>query len=126
MRQPCHCAVSEVTNLEAPTEIKDRIKRLNERLARYIPPRETWTPAEEALFKPIDLYRVPIEDARAMQLRAIKHAFTRHYTLNQFYRPYCETRGVTPDDIRTYDDLEKIPLINDLTFKQHPSGKDFA
>ena len=107
-------------------EIKDRIKRLNERLARYIPPRKTWTPAEEALFKPIDLYRVPLEEAGAMQLRAIKHTFTHHYTLNQFYRPYCKTRGVTPDDIRTYDDLEKIPLISDLTFKQHPSGKDFA
>ena len=35
-------------------------------------------------------------------------------------------RGVTPDDVRTYDDLEKIPLIPDLTFKQHPSGEDFA
>ena len=35
-------------------------------------------------------------------------------------------RGVTPDDIRTDDDLEKIPLIPDVTFKQHPSGKDFA
>jgi hypothetical protein len=42
-----------VTNLEGRTEIKNRIKRLNERLARYIPPRETWTPAEEALFKPL-------------------------------------------------------------------------
>ena len=118
--------------MEAPAEIKDRIKRLNERLARYIPPRETWTPAEDALFKPIDLYRVPVEDARAMQLRAIKHTFTRHYQLNQFYREYCEGRGFTPEDIRMYDDLEKIPLIPDLTFKpnltfnQHFSGKDFA
>ena len=112
--------------METPTEVKDRIKRLNERLARYIPPRETWTPAEEALFKPIDLYRVPLEEARAMQLRAIKHAFTRHYKLNQFYRSYCEARGFTPEDIRTYDDLEKIPLVPDLTFKQHPSGKAFA
>jgi hypothetical protein len=35
-------------------------------------------------------------------------------------------RGVTPDEVKTYDDLEKIPLIPDLTFKQHPSGEDFA
>ncbi|HYA33323.1 MAG TPA: hypothetical protein VEG65_04945, partial [Candidatus Bathyarchaeia archaeon] len=90
------------------------------------PPRKTWTPAEEALFKPIDLYRVPLEEAGAMQLRAIKHTFTHHYTLNQFYRKYSETRGFTPEDIRTCDDLEKIPLIPDLTFKQHPSGEDFA
>jgi len=126
VRQASRCAVAEVTNLEAPIEIKDRIKSLNERLARYIPPRETWTPAEEALFKPIDLYRVPLEEARTMQLRAIKHTFTRHYKLSQFYREYCEGRGFTPEDIRTYDDLEKIPLIADFTFKQHPSGKDLA
>ncbi|MGZ4932587.1 MAG: LuxE/PaaK family acyltransferase [Halobacteriota archaeon] len=112
--------------MEASTKIKDRIKRLDERLARYIPPRETWTPAEEALFVPLDLYRVPLEEARAMQLKAIKYAFTRHYTLNQFYRSYCETKGFTPENIRTYDDLEKVPLVPDLTFKQHPSGKDFA
>ena len=110
----------------APTEIEDRIKRLNERLARYITPRETWTPADEALHKPIDLYRVPIDEAQAMQLKAITYAFTRHYTLNDFYHKYCDMRGVTPDDIRTNDDLEKIPLIPDLTFKQHPSGEDFA
>ena len=61
-----------------------------------------------------------------MQLKAITYAFTRHYTLNDFYRKYCDMRGVTPDDVRTYDDLEKIPLIPDLTFKQHPSGEDFA
>jgi hypothetical protein len=113
-------------NTDVPKEIAGRIKVLNERLARYIPPRETWTPAEEALFKPIDPHRVPLEEAQAMQLRAIKHTFTRHYKLNQFYRSYCETRGFTPQDIRTYDDLEKIPLIPDLTFKQHPSGEDFA
>jgi long-chain-fatty-acid---luciferin-component ligase len=112
--------------VEAPKEITDRLKVLNERLARYIPPREAWTPAEEALFKPVDLYRIPIKEAQAMQIKAIKHTFARHYTLNQFYRKYCQTRHVAPEDIRTYDDLEKIPLIPDATFKQHPSGKDFA
>ena len=117
---------STVINLEASGEVKDRIRKLNERLARYVPPRETWTPAEEALYKPVDLYRVPMDEARAMQLKAIKHAFTRQYTLNRFYRSYCEMRGTTPEHIRTYDDLEKIPLLPDLTFKQHPSGEDFA
>jgi len=107
-------------------DVKDRIKRLDERMGRYIPPRETWTPADEALFVPTDLYRVPLDEARAMQLKAIRHTFARHYALNQFYQSYCKTRGVTPEDIRTYDDLERIPLIPDLSFKQHPSGKDFA
>jgi long-chain-fatty-acid---luciferin-component ligase len=113
----------ERKDLEASMEIKGQIEKLNERLARYIPPRETWTPAEEALFNPSDILRVPVDQARATQLKSIKYAFSRHYNLNDFYHKYCEEEGVTPDDIKTYDDLEKIPLIPDLTFKQHPSGK---
>jgi hypothetical protein len=111
---------------KTPRALEERIRLLDEKLARYIPPRETWTPADEAVHKPMDLYRVPMDEAQAMQLRAISYAFKRHYQLNHFYRKYCEMMGVTPEDIRTYDDLEKIPLVPDLTFKQHPSGEDFA
>ena len=117
---------TEYKTAKKATAIEDRIKILNERLARYIPPRETWSPADEAVFGPIDLYRVPIDEALQMQLRTVKYAFTRHYTLNDFYRKYCEMRGVTSDDVRAYDDLEKIPLIPDLTFKSHPFGADLA
>ena len=116
----------QTLKMDATTEVGLRVGRLNERLARYIPPRETWTPADEALHTPIDLCRVRIDEAKAMQLKAITYTFTRHYTLNDFYRKYCDMQAVTPDDVRTYDDLEKIPLIPDLTFKQHPSGEDFA
>jgi phenylacetate-coenzyme A ligase PaaK-like adenylate-forming protein len=116
----------EIKNQIGKLEIKDRIRIINERLARYIPPRNAWTPAEEALFTPVDLFRMPVDEARVMQLRAIKHTFTRHYKLNQFYRSFCKTEGFAPEDIRTYDDLEKIPLIPDVAFKQHPSGEDFA
>ena len=76
--------------------MEDRLKQLNERLGHYIPPRETWTPAEEALHKPIDLYRVPVDEAQAMQLKAITYAFTRHYTLNDFYRKYLRHAGRHP------------------------------
>ena len=45
----------QTLKMDATTEVGLRVARLNERLARYIPPREAWTPAEEALFKPTDL-----------------------------------------------------------------------
>jgi phenylacetate-coenzyme A ligase PaaK-like adenylate-forming protein len=109
-----------------PAEIEHRLRRLNEKLADYIPPRETWTPADKALFKPRDLFRVPLDEAQEMQFKAIKHAFTRHYTYNRFYREYCKVKGVTPDDLKTADDFDKIPLIPDSIFKQHHSGKDLA
>ncbi len=99
---------------------------LDERLASYIPPRDTWNPADEALYQPIDLFRVPLEEAQDMQLKAIKFTFTHHFHNNNFYRKYCEMRNVRPDDIKTADDLDRIPLLPDVFFKQYPSGKDFA
>ena len=47
-------------------------------------------------------------------------------TRTVFTASTCETKGFTPDDIRTNDDLERIPLLPDLTFKMYPSGVDFA
>jgi len=117
--------VAKLSEQLAP-DVTSRVAKLNERLAQYIPPRETWNPADEALFLPTDLYQVPPAEAQAMQLKAIKYAFTRHYDNNGFYHEYCTTRGVSPGDIKTVDDLFKIPLIPDLTFKQYPEGKDFA
>ena len=115
-------------DMEARTKTEDRLKRLTAQLSEwnYIPPRSTWTPADEALYKPLDLLNVPLDEAQAMQLKAIKYAFKHHYTLSPFYGKYCDIKDVTPDDIKTHDDLEKIPLIPDLTFKAHPEGEDFA
>jgi hypothetical protein len=112
--------------MNANQDGKEKVRRLDERLANYIPSRDAWTPADEALYKPADLYRVPLDEAQDMQLKAIKFMFTHHYNNNVFYRKYCEMRNVRPDDIRTVDDFDKIPLIPDTTFKQYPSGKDFA
>ncbi len=107
-------------------DVQYRIKKINELLADYIPPRDTWNPADESVFEPVDLFRVPVEEAQDMQLKAIKYTFTHHYNNNDFYHRYCEMRNVSPDDIKTAEDLDRIPLIPDATFKQYPSGKEFA
>ena len=91
-------------------DVGDRIRRLDEQLAQYIPPRENWNPADESLYKPVDLYRVTPDEAQGMQLKAIKYTFTHHYNNNNFYHRYCEIRNVRPDDIKTVDDLDTIPL----------------
>src|SRR5665647_3603857 len=87
------------------------------RQVRYMLPREMWTPADEAVYKPLDLLGTPMDEAQALQFKAIKYAFTRHYTLNDWYHKFCDTRGFTPDGVNTNDDLNKIPLVPDLTFK---------
>ena len=100
--------------------------RFNEKAKRYIPPKEEWTPIEEALFKPKDLFRVPLKEAEQLQLNAIRYAFKYHYENNHFYHNFCKEHGITPDDIKTSEDLSKIPLIPDKFFKDYPSGRDFA
>ncbi|MGZ4934554.1 MAG: LuxE/PaaK family acyltransferase [Halobacteriota archaeon] len=102
------------------------MKRLEQMAPDLVLPRDTWTPADEALYGPIDLFRVPLDEAQAMQLKAMRYAFTHHYDHNKFYHKYCQEENVSPDDIKTTDDLKRIPLIPDSTFKQHPSGRDFA
>jgi long-chain-fatty-acid---luciferin-component ligase len=107
-------------------EITFRITKLNRLLADYIPPQDTWSPADKALYKPVDLFRVPCDEALEIQLKAIKHAFTHHYNNNKFYHKYCEEEDIRPGDIKTVDDLDTIPLVPDAVFKQHPLGRNFA
>lgn len=113
----------------APTtaqEVQSRIKRLDATFPDLIPLRDTWSPVDEALYGPVDFFRVPFDEAQATRFKAIKYAFMRHYNDNTFYHKYCERENVRPNDIKTADDLIKIPLLPDYTFKQHPSGRDFA
>jgi hypothetical protein len=102
------------------------IKKLDECLKKYIPPRDTWTPVDEALYNPKDLYRIPLKEAEELQFKSIKFAFNHHYTNNKFYQGFCKENNVFPDDIKTSGDLAKIPIIPDGFFKDYPSGKEFA
>jgi len=102
------------------------MERFDARLTRYIPPRSAWNAADEALYGQLDLYRVPLAEAEAMQLRAIQYAFDRHYSHNAFYRGFCQERGISPADIKAPEDLARIPLLPDRFFKGYPDGRDFA
>ncbi|SFR56134.1 LuxE/PaaK family acyltransferase [Anaeromicropila populeti] len=52
------------------------------------------------------------------KVELIKESFQYHYTRNEYYRNLCEASGITLDDIVTFEDLNKIPLIPIRTFKQ--------
>jgi len=105
-------------------KFEDYIKNLNKKLHKYIP--NPMTPAEEALYKPLDLFNVPKKEAEEYKFRAIKYAFKHHYENNSFYKKFCKENCVTPDDIKSIDDFSKIPLIPDKFYKNYPSGKEFA
>ena len=113
-------------DVKFPENTASSLSLLNRLVAPYVPPKDAWNPVDTAIYPLVDPYRVPVEEARGMQLEALRFTFARHYHNNYFYHRYCEMENVSPDDIKTSDDLEKIPLITDATFKQYPSGKDFA
>ena len=88
----------ELDMLETQTEIETTANKIDGLLSDLIPPRETWTPVDEALYKPTDLMRVPIDEAQALQFKAIKYAFTRQYTENTFYHRYCDNGASERED----------------------------
>ena len=102
------------------------MKQLNEQLRNYFPSKDVWTPADDAIYKTDDLFRVPLKEAHEMQLKSIKHTFTYQYNNNKIYQNFCKERNFSPSNINTNDDLEKIPLIPATFYKDYPSGRDFA
>ncbi len=100
------------------------IDTLDHQLKNYMPQQNT--PLYEALVKPKDIFRIPLKEGEKLQLACIKQAFIHNYNNNRFYHKFCKERTVTPDDIKTNEDLLKIPLIPDKFFKDYPAGKDFA
>jgi hypothetical protein len=102
------------------------INKFNSYLRHYFPPKDTWTPADEAIFKPLDLFRIPLKEASDMQFRSIKWTFNNQYQHNKTYQNFCKKHNFSPSDLKTNDDLDKIPLIPDSFFKAYPQGRDFA
>ena len=96
------------------TEFDNYIARFEKYIGKYIPPKNTWTPVDEAIYKPRDFYRIPLKEASEMQFKSIKYAFNNHYENNAFYRNFCKEHKLTPNDIKTLNDLEKSSFL--LTF----------
>jgi hypothetical protein len=103
---------------------------LREKMAKFMPPKEEWTPVDEALYGVEDIYNVPDDKAKKLREDAIRYSFKHHYENNRFYHEYCKEAGVKPDDIKTEEDFGKIPLVPDTFFKSYPDieengGKGF-
>lgn len=105
-------------------DLNTYINTFDKTVEKYIPEKDT--PLYDSLYKPADLFRIPLDEAKDLQLKTIKHAFTHHYNNNSFYHNFCKEHRIKPDDIKTNDDLTKIPLIPDKFFKDYPKGKEFA
>jgi len=92
--------------------------------SRFIPPKDQWTPIDTALFDP-NTFFYNYKEAQELMFPAIKHSFTQHYTNNQLYHSLCNSNNIKPSDIKSHDDILKIPLLPDTFFKDYPDDKNF-
>ncbi|SHO56621.1 LuxE/PaaK family acyltransferase [Vibrio quintilis] len=69
------------------------------------------------------LFSLSTDQQQTLKTLLIKDSFSFHYENNSFYRGQCDEKGVTPDDIQSFSDLIKIPVIPVHTFKSADSHK---
>ena len=69
------------------------------------------------------VFRLPVAEQRALKASLIAENFRFHYENNAYYRGLCEQQGVTPSDVRHYEDLIRIPLIPVSQFKRTDTQK---
>lgn len=66
---------------------------------------------------------LPREALEALQLKRLQQVLERVYHTVGFYRTAFDEAGVTPDDIRTLDDLRRIPFTTKQDLKEnYPFG----
>ncbi|OYT60335.1 hypothetical protein B6U81_04885 [Thermoplasmatales archaeon ex4484_30] len=84
-------------------------------------PKEQWKEVDKLIYGIDNYFSYDEKQIKEERVKAIREAFQHHYSNNLFYNRYCKDRGVKPDDIKSEDDLKKIPMIPDKFFKDYPS-----
>jgi len=54
---------------------------------------------------------MPVEEMKKLQYRSIKALADKLYNSNKFYHDRMKNAGVRPDDIRSLDDVKKLPFM---------------
>jgi len=94
------------------------------RIEKFIPPKESWTPIDKALFTE-KTYFDNYQKISDLTFNAIIYSFNHHYDNNSLYHRLCEVNNVSPESITSKDDLNKLPLLPDSFFKDYPEGKGY-
>lgn len=64
--------------------------------------RKYWNPVLETMHR---------EKLKQLQFKKFKRILTWAYTNSKFHRALYDTAGLTPDDIRSFDDIKKVPKV---------------
>lgn len=66
---------------------------------------------EQTYWNPL-LETLPREKIRDLQLRKFKRIFRWAYERSKFHRALYEEAGVGPDDIRSFEDVQRVPVVD--------------
>jgi len=69
------------------------------------------------------LETMPLEKLQKLQLKKFKRIFQWAYDHSKFYRRLYQQAGLEPGDIRTFEDIAKVPKIEKLMMREI-QGKD--
>lgn len=75
-----------------------------------------WNPENECM---------PAEELKKLQFTGIKKLVTDLYGSNDFYRRKLDSSGITPDDLRTLEDVSKLPFMHKQEFRDNYPTKMF-
>ncbi|MEM2715907.1 MAG: phenylacetate--CoA ligase, partial [Candidatus Thermoplasmatota archaeon] len=70
-----------------------------------------------------NIEKMPLEELKRLQLKRLKRVIKRVYERNEIYHRKFDEKGIKPSDIKTLDDLSKIPfLTKDEMRNYYPFG----
>jgi phenylacetate-CoA ligase len=73
-----------------------------------------------------EMETLPKDRLKALQLERLKSIVERAYSQNQFYRNLYDEAGVKPSDIRSLEDIQKLPFLEKKTVRAaYPYGMAF-
>src|SRR5260370_22802628 len=64
-----------------------------------------------------EMETLPKRKLQALQLQRLQAIVERAYTHNQFYRRFYDEAGVKPSDIKSLEDIRKLPFLEKKTVR---------
>lgn len=68
-------------------------------------------------FQP-EIETMPVEKLKALQLKRLKAQIKNIYTTNKYFQKVYKAAGFHPDDLKTLDDITKIPFMEKKTVRE--------
>jgi phenylacetate-coenzyme A ligase PaaK-like adenylate-forming protein len=95
-------------------------KRRDELFSR---PRDQWTTVDEMIYGMNDYFSYDPKEVYQNRFKANKEALVFHYNKSQFYHQLCKEYEFLPEDVKTEQDFDKVPMLPDTFFKEYPAEK---